>query len=129
MTSHSMDKTLNRIRLVKNQIAPSDDCLKELSTFSFDLEKVAQEVRNLRPELFFKTQTIVEKNYEGRYVHQRIIFIRGPGNHLMEKDELRLQTNKLVIATIQSLIKEHGLTAKWITENLDEFTRSLMGTG
>ena len=66
MTSQGMDRALNRIRVVKNQIAPSDDCLRELSTFRFDLEKVAREVRDLRPELFYKIQNVVEKNYEGR---------------------------------------------------------------
>mmetsp|Transcript_4284 Transcript_4284/g.4944 ORF Transcript_4284/g.4944 Transcript_4284/m.4944 type:complete len:120 (+) Transcript_4284:3-362(+) len=119
MTSHSIDKALNRIRILQNQIGPSDDCLRELSTFSFDLEKVSNEVRNMRPELFFKIQDLTEKHYEGR----------GPGYHQVSKEEHRYESNKLVLSTIQSLLKDEGLTAEWIINNLDEFTRSCMSTG
>ena len=47
----------------------------------------------------------------------------------MDKDALRLETNKLVISTVQDLIENEGLNAEWIVENLDEFTRSCMATG
>ena len=47
----------------------------------------------------------------------------------MQKDELRLETNKLLIRIVQSLMKEEGITQNWIIDNLDEFARSCMGTG
>jgi hypothetical protein len=40
--------------------------MRELSSFSFDFEKVAKELKELRPDLFYKTQVAVEKNYAGK---------------------------------------------------------------
>ncbi|CAI2386913.1 unnamed protein product [Moneuplotes crassus] len=114
-----MEKTLNSLNPMQSYLTPSEDYTRETSTFTFDFEKVATEIRKLRPELFYKVQSIVEKVYQGR----------GPGHHMMEKDTLRLESNKLAINTINALYEEEGINEQWIIDNLDEFTRCLMGTG
>lgn len=66
MTSHAFEQAQNRIKLLNNQLPPSDDCLREMSTFTFDFEKVAKEIRNLRPESFYECADSFEQSYEGK---------------------------------------------------------------
>lgn len=48
---------------------------------------------------------------------------------MLEKDELRYETNKLAVNTVRTLIAEGHVTREWIAENLDEWVRCLMATG
>ena len=47
----------------------------------------------------------------------------------MEKDELRVETNKLLVGIVTSLLKEGHTTVDDIIDNLDNFVRCLMATG
>lgn len=47
----------------------------------------------------------------------------------MEKDELRVETNKLIVGIVTSLIKEGHTDVDDIIDNLDNFIRCLMATG
>jgi high-affinity nickel permease len=47
----------------------------------------------------------------------------------MEKDELRLETNKLLVGVVTSLLKDGHTTVDDIIDNLDNFVRCLMATG
>ena len=75
MTSLPLERAVGRMKNLYNQLKPSEDCMRELSTFSFDFEKVAKELKELRPDLFYKTQIAVEKNYHGKYVAPNLIFV------------------------------------------------------
>jgi acyl-CoA oxidase len=119
MTSLPLERAVGRMKTLYNQLKPSEDCMRELSTFSFDFEKVAKELRELRPDLFYKTQVAVEKNYAGK----------GPGTHIRAKDDYRIETNKLTLDTVHTLMKDHNISAEWIVDNLDTWTRCIMGVG
>lgn len=47
----------------------------------------------------------------------------------MEKEELRLETNKLMINIVRGLLDKGHITVDGIIDNLDEFVRCLMACG
>jgi hypothetical protein len=66
MTSHSFEQAKSRIKGLQNKREPSEDCLRELSTFTFDFEKVQKELHDLRPKTFFDLSEQMESLIDGK---------------------------------------------------------------
>jgi hypothetical protein len=68
MTSHPQESAKKRMKMINNQVELSEECLRELSTFTFDFEKVSTIMRSTRPQLYFRVQEAVAKVYANKYV-------------------------------------------------------------
>lgn len=68
MTSLPLEKAIGRVKMIHRHTQLSEDCLRELSTFTFDFEKMANVLRSTRPQLFYRVQEIVEQVYQNKYV-------------------------------------------------------------
>jgi hypothetical protein len=66
MTSHSFEQAKSRIRGLQNKMEPSDDLVRELSTFTFDFEKVQKELYDLRPKTFYDCAEGMEGLIDGK---------------------------------------------------------------
>lgn len=66
MTSLPYEKAKNRMKMIHNHVQLSDDCLRELSNFSFDFEKMAKVMRSTRPDLFYRVGEAADKLYTNK---------------------------------------------------------------
>lgn len=66
MTSLTPERAMKRLKMVKNQVQMTDDCLRELSSFTFDMEKVKSVVLSLRPKLYYTVSKAVEECYKDK---------------------------------------------------------------
>jgi acyl-CoA oxidase len=112
-------KALSRLNLLRGHVNPSKDAQREMATATFDLEYAQEKVWSTLHDNFFETYEWVSEIKE----------IEDPSTYVKSVEEMREDTNVVMIKLINKMFEKGFTTPEKIADNIEYFLDGILSFG